>query len=372
MASTVEVKYFNSFVIRKAVAGTGSTPSGNAVWTSMPWNDEFYPVFPLEASTNNDVINYDWFVEESRIRGEFNSNEVDLGVRSYVRRKDVGFKKSKNSLIFSGIFNSRTSENQSNVFSVGEDITKSLDPRYGAIEWMYAEDSNLTIFQEFRVGRALIDRDAIYSAEGGSITAAADRVVGDVQYYSGEYGIGKNPESFAVDGYRKYFADTSNGAVMRLSNDGMTEISDYGMSDFFRDEFKKLSSEYKRFAVDVEWTIPWNSNVSTLTVSGDNIDEIELGMAIEGIVGHATLYVINIGTPSGSSVVITLDRTIQVTQSPQPSVINLVKYVKDQVIGGIDNNYEDYVLSIVYNEPSKESSSPLVGIDVQQNNNPSP
>ena len=35
---------------------------------------------------------------------------------------------------------------------------------------LYAEDTNLIIFQEDKVSRALIDKDAIYSAEGGSIT----------------------------------------------------------------------------------------------------------------------------------------------------------------------------------------------------------
>jgi len=38
-----------------------------------------------------------------------------------------------------------------------------------------------------------------------------------------------------VYGYRKYFTDAEKGSVMRLSRDGLTEISNYGMYDFFRD-----------------------------------------------------------------------------------------------------------------------------------------
>ena len=94
---------------------------------------------------------------------------------------------------------------------------------------------NLTIFQERKVNRALIDKDAIYTAEGQPITTSTNLVIGQIQPYAGEFGIATNPESFAVYGYRKYFTDANKGSVMRLSQDGLTEISNYGMYDFFRD-----------------------------------------------------------------------------------------------------------------------------------------
>jgi len=86
----------------------------------------------------------------------------------------------------------------------------------------------------------LIDKDAIYSAEGGGSVTASNIVIGQVIAYAGEFGISKNPESFAVYGYRKYFTDRDRNAVLRLSNDGMTEISNTGMTDFFRDRFTTL------------------------------------------------------------------------------------------------------------------------------------
>ena len=147
-----------------------------------------------------------------------------------------------NSLIYSGIFNSRTGINNSNVFSVAEDITKSADPANGSIQRLYAEDSNLIIFQEEKVSRALIDKDAIYNAEGGGAVTSSNLVIGTIQPYAGEYGISKNPESFAVYGYQKYFADKNNNAILRLSNNGITEISAYGMKDFFRDKLNEIDS----------------------------------------------------------------------------------------------------------------------------------
>ena len=127
---------------------------------------------------------------------------------------------------------------------MGEDITKAVDPVNGSIQKLYAEDTNLIIFQESKVSRALIDKDAIYSAEGGGSITNSNLVIGTIQPYAGEFGISTNPESFASYGYQKYFTDKNNNSVLRLSMDGMTEISKNGMTDFFRDEFGRLETVY--------------------------------------------------------------------------------------------------------------------------------
>ena len=117
-----------------------------------------------------------------------------------------------------------------NVFPVGEDISKSLDPSQGSIQRLFAENTNLTIFQENKVSYSLIDKDAIYTAEGGGVQVSQlNLVLGQIVPYLGNFGIGKNPESFATYGFRKYFVDPDRGAVLRLSRDGITEISNYGL-----------------------------------------------------------------------------------------------------------------------------------------------
>ena len=105
---------------------------------------------------------YNWVIEESRIDGGYNNVITDLGVRAYAVDDDTFAAIRNNSLIYSGIFNSRTSINNTNQFSVSEDITRSVDPANGSIQKLYAEDTNLTIFQESKVSRALIDKSAIY------------------------------------------------------------------------------------------------------------------------------------------------------------------------------------------------------------------
>ena len=226
MGAVVEVKYFNSFVLKKTIADNQPVWNGSL---GIPNDLGGYKVV-------SDIIEPEnWAIEEARIRGGYNNTSVDYGAKAYLVEEDESASFRINSLIYSGIFNSRTGINNSNVFSVSEDITKSADPSNGSIQKLYAEDTNLIIFQESKVSRALIDKDAIYSAEGGGSVTSSNLVIGVIQPYAGEFGISKNPESFAIYGYQKYFSDKNNNAILRLSKDGITEISKYGMIDFFRD-----------------------------------------------------------------------------------------------------------------------------------------
>ena len=302
MAATIELKYFNSFWLKKMKTITSVVPSSTSPWvsntgttfvigtalnatkmnvgqkitftytsgsdtinyssyivsrisdTSFVANATPSPVIttPIPVITFGKIINFDnipsayaataaddWYEEESRIRGGYNNTSVDFGVRAFVAEDNPEQTDRFNSLIYSGVFNPRTAVNNTNQFSVGEDISRSLDPVNASIQKLYAEDTNLIIFQEAKVSRALIDKDAIYSAEGNPITTNSNLVIGQIVAYAGEYGISKDPFSFAVYGYRKYFTDRNRNVVCRLSKDGITEISSYGMHDFFRD---KLSS----------------------------------------------------------------------------------------------------------------------------------
>ena len=185
-----------------------------------------------------------YHIEESRIEGEFNGKAMDYGVKAHITDEQYGTKVRKNAMTYSGIFNSRTSVNELNQFPSGESITRAVDVAQGSIQKLHAEDTNLIIFQENKVNRALIDKDAIFTAEGVGLTTTGKVVIGQITPYAGNYGISNNPESFAVYGSRKYFADKRRGAILRLSRDGITPISDAGMKDWFKDNLKVCDTIY--------------------------------------------------------------------------------------------------------------------------------
>ena len=228
MATTLELKYFNTFWIKKIKSVVAANPQPTAPYNNVPRG---------YSGVNAD----DWYIEESRIRGGYNNTTVDFGVKAYIAEDNPQQQNRINTMIYSGIFNSRTGINNTNQFSVAEEITRSVDPANGSIQLLYAEDTNLIIFQEDKVSRALIDKDAIYSAEGSALTTSGRLVIGQIVSYAGEYGISKDPSSFAVYGYRKYFTDRKRNTVLRLTTNGaMVEISSYGMHDFFRDKLSAL------------------------------------------------------------------------------------------------------------------------------------
>ena len=137
-------------------------------------------------------------LEEARIEGGFNNTSTDYGAKAYLVEDENNQIHRFNTLIYSGVFNSTTDLNETNVFSVGENITKSVNPNKGSIQRLYAEDTNLIVFQENKVSRALIDKDTIYTTEGGTSTQVMGKVIGQIVPYLGEYGISTDPLSFAI------------------------------------------------------------------------------------------------------------------------------------------------------------------------------
>ena len=166
MSAAIEVKYFNTFILKKVISDPGlggGIPIYNGSF-GIPKNlIGSYPVqnpilFPDQPEN--------WVIEESRIRGGFNNTTVDFGAKAYLVEEEPAGYIRFNALIYSGIFNSRTGINDTNVFSTAQEITRATDPANGSIQKLYAEDTNLYVFQEFKTSQALIDKDAIFSAEG--------------------------------------------------------------------------------------------------------------------------------------------------------------------------------------------------------------
>jgi len=283
MAATIEVKYFNSFLLRKAVPAAINNP----IWNGSTGIPTAIGGFQKDSTTGPDS----WVIEEARIRGGYNNTNVDYGVKAYLVEDEPNAVNRSNSLIYSGIFNSRTGINDTNVFSVGADITKSADPANGTIQKLYAEDTNLIIFQESKVSRALIDKDAIYSAEGGGSITNVNTTIGTIQPYAGNFGISRDPGSFAAYGYRKYFSDKDRNAVLRLSMDGLTEISTYGMYDYFRDEFARIDTLSTEGNIIGGWDI-YNKQyvLSTQPASGNTSNGYNTLTFDEGVKGWTSFF----------------------------------------------------------------------------------
>ena len=100
MPLTLEINYFNSYFLKKLQ----NVPSNvievvNDTWTGPSSNP-----------------NQDWYIEESRIKGRFNGNQVQLGPRAYLKEDSNSVRHRNSALIYSGIYNNTTNINETNVF----------------------------------------------------------------------------------------------------------------------------------------------------------------------------------------------------------------------------------------------------------------
>lgn len=346
MATTLEISFFNSFLIKKV-----SNASNESVFPNgWPYNAT-YPLevagggtltFPGTAQTTVDTHDVNWFVEETRIRGGYNNTQVDLGVRAYLVEEDTEQQHRSNSLIYSGIYNSRTGINNTNQFSVGKDITKSLDPANGSIQKLFSENTNLTIFQESKVSSALIDKDAIYTAEGSPVQTSSNVVIGQVQAYLGEYGISKNPESFAYYGYQKYFTDRDRGVVLRLSRDGITEISRYGMIDYFRDNLK-LINKNNVWTINTDLTTESNPSDDTqILVSGADLNTALIGMEVV-VDGNTVALIEDISVTSLTSGVVTANTRLNISAG---DIVTFQSNAPSKIISAYDIHNKNYLISL--------------------------
>jgi len=339
MPALLDISYYNTFLL-KQVTEPGSNPNEDQtpVWPlGFPYN-ELVPIenidpFPGDARSTNDFNSF--YVEESRIRGGYNNTNVDYGVKAFLFEENPKQQHRSNSVIWSGIFNSRTGINYSNQFPIGESITKSTDPAEGSIQKLYSEDTNLIIFQENQVNRAPIDKNIIFNAEGGGSLVSSNTVIGTISAYSGQYGISRNPESFAVYGYQKYFTDKDRNAVLRLSNDGLTEISAYGMTDYFRDQLNSLSE------------------ISSVSVSA-NVLSANTGFSMEVVgllsqVQKGMTFSINGIAQAGNIVTDVVVSNVFVSSSVTTSIDDVIIFstpTKNVIVGGYDIHNKNYVVSI--------------------------
>jgi len=347
MAATLEISYFNSFWM-KTLNGNPVTDQIGPVWPyGYPYNDATNPLIPGTVYAQNvnpqrNGVNVNWFIEESRIRGGYNNTQTDLGVKAYIVEDEPNQQHRFNSLIYSGIYNSRTGVNNTNQFSVTKDITKSLDPANGSIQKLFSEDTNMTVFQESKVSRALIDKDAIYTAEGSPMQTSSNLVIGQITPYLGEYGISRNPESFAYYGFQKYFTDKDRGVVLRLSRDGITEISNYGMVDYFRDNLKSINDNNFWIIPTGLGTLTNDTDDRELDVIDTDLTKVFFGMQVlSNQISIGYIVDITVQTPTTGKVKLNASTNVLATD-----IVEFQSISPSRALGGYDIHNKNYILSL--------------------------
>ncbi|HEY8688455.1 MAG TPA: hypothetical protein VIM07_04410 [Chitinophagaceae bacterium] len=86
-------------------------------------------------------------------------------------------------------------------------------------------DRFIRTFQKLKVGRIPLFSEIKKDATGNNILFDTDKLLNPIQYDVGDFGIGENSESLASHDYADWFTTNIKGAVCRVSDNGVDNVS---------------------------------------------------------------------------------------------------------------------------------------------------
>jgi hypothetical protein len=237
-------------------------------------------------------------IESFRIRDEFNTNYLSIDTRpSSTSVEEYREIRRFADNTYGKPYIESTNINGLNEFNLGNANFKEIDKQHGSIQRTLSREGNLLVLQEEKTGYVLFGKDLLSMANGQGVLATIPEILGKYIPYAGNNGIGKNPESLAVDGDRVNWVNARRGVPMRLSADGVTEIN-YGMSSHFRNLFienptsRKIGgydAYFKKYVISIEDEIFKNLNAFC-------------GNVIQKTITEAFTFVLNINFLLGETV----------------------------------------------------------------------
>ena len=198
-------------------------------------------------------VKLDWFnaysygnaVESYKIRDEFNTKGLDVGVRALTNIREKYQEVTRRAdITWSDVYNDETDFNGLNTFNISLINFVKLDKEDGTIQKLHRQNSNLLVLQEDAIGIMPYNKQIINEVDGGKIVGISTNILNRNSYRpyaSGLHGISKQPESFVRRGSRSYMTDQQRGNLLRLANDGITEIN----QNLFEHEFSNLMTANK-------------------------------------------------------------------------------------------------------------------------------
>ena len=218
-----------------------------------------------QTSTTPAVVDLNFFncftfgngVESYKINDSLVGSPFYLGSRvTAVSQED--FKKADRyaGLTYSGIYNSETNLNKLNEFNLALSNWKDCEKSFGPINKLFARKTDLLVLQEDKVSYVLAGKNLLSDAAAGGAIASIPEVLGTQMARVEDYGISNNPESFASRGSEVFFTDAKRNAVLNLkgssganaqsyAGEELSVISNIGLKNWFRDEFKSTFNNQK-------------------------------------------------------------------------------------------------------------------------------
>ena len=254
--------------------------NSSLVAVGLTQGDTYFRLRQLRYGNDPDAYNYFVeYVESDEVSDFFTSKNTSIG-RPFAVLPDAKTVYRTGSVTYSDPFIIDVTRLGLSSFNPSLAPFYDLNYIHGSIRYMVNRDDSVVFLQDKKCGLFPVGRNLVEYVSGQQGITVSTNVVGTPSYYVGDFGVGDNPESVAVEGGRIYFADIRNGKVMRISQDGLTAISETKMDSFFKDGFRDIVqfASVKRVVGGVddeagEYIIA-NDGVcaSTISITADGVD----------------------------------------------------------------------------------------------------
>jgi hypothetical protein len=214
--------------------------NSSLVAVELTEGDTYFRLRQLRYGNDPDSYNYFVeFVESDQVSDFYESKNTSIG-RPFATLPDAKTVYRTGSVTYSEPFIIDVTRLGLSSFNPSLAPFYDLNYIHGSIRYMVNRDDSIVFLQDKKCGLFPVNRNLIEYVNGQQGVTVSTSVVGTPNYYAGEFGVGNNPESVAVEGGRVYFADIRNGKVIRISQDGITPISEAKMDAYFKDNFRDI------------------------------------------------------------------------------------------------------------------------------------
>jgi len=191
-----------------------------------------------------DLQEYDTFlIESDTVSDFFDSKATSIG-RPHIETPDQREILRPSSVTYSDPYAFDSAVLSLSSFNPSLFPYKDYNSKHGAITYLHDGGEAVVVMQEHRICQQPINRTLIETGADG-LLVTSQNVLGSENYYAGDHGPGKHPESVVEAMGRIYLVDTQSGKVVQLGGNGIELISEKKMDSFFESKLAELPQDIK-------------------------------------------------------------------------------------------------------------------------------
>jgi hypothetical protein len=269
----------------------------------MTMQDGNFSIIETDKTFNIGIIdqNYsDFFESKGNSDGRPSVVDPEAGQRFYATL-------NRNSLAYI----QNTSINKTNRFYAENFV--EWDRSKGQVQRLKLRGTALRVFFERGVGVVPVNQNVLQTADSNNQVTQSSRLLNDIQYYQGEFGLGSQYCGLASSAGAEYFNDPVRGYQIRLSGDGMIPISElYKGQYWLRNLLTPYNKDYLRtdgsLAKIISYYDYFEEQFVTILQSGSLPVPSNTLIFVDQILEDTIYDVVFTGTPvAGYKVIITIE-----------------------------------------------------------------